>query len=56
MPVVILNGYEEQWTEHVKNTDELTGLIPITMGWSSSGWIKEVINKKPIDQMNFLKN
>ena len=52
MPVVIPNGYEEQWTEQVKNEDELKGLNPILMGWSSSGWIKEEINKKPAYQMN----
>ena len=51
MPVVVPNGYEEQWTEQVKDTDELRGLIPIMMGWSSSGWITEKINKKSIDQM-----
>ena len=55
MPVVIPHGYEEQWTEQVKNTDELKDLIPMMMGWSSSEWIKEEINKKPIDQMSFLK-
>ncbi len=55
MPVVIPNGFEEQWTEQVKNANELRGLIPMMMGWSSSGWIKEEIKKKPIDQMSFFK-
>ena len=53
MPVIVPHGYEEQWTEQVKDADELKGLIPIMMGWSSSGWITEKINKKPNDQMSF---
>ena len=52
MPVIVPDGYEEQWTEQVKDTSELEGLIPIMMGWSSSGWTLEEINKKPTDQMN----
>ena len=52
MPVIIPNGFEEQWTEQVKDADELKGLIPIMMGWSSSGWITEEFTKKPNDQMN----
>ena len=53
MPVIVPNGYEEQWTEQVKGAYELKGLIPFMMGWSSSGWIKEEINKKPNDQLSF---
>tara|TARA_B100000902_G_C27204101_1_gene860639 strand:+ start:163 stop:801 length:639 start_codon:yes stop_codon:yes gene_type:complete len=52
MPVVVPNGYEEQWTEQIKDADELKGLIPIMKGWSSSGWIKEEMNKKPDNQLN----
>ena len=52
MPVIVPCGYEEQWTEQVKHADELKGLIPNMMGWSSSGWIREKINKDPIEQMN----
>ena len=52
MPVIIPYEYEEQWIKQVKNADELKGLIPIMMEWSSSGWITEEINKKPSDQMN----
>ena len=52
MPVIIPDGFEEQWTEQVKDSSELKGLIPIMMGWSSSGWILEEINKKPTNQMN----
>ena len=52
MPVVIPDGFEEKWTEQVKDSSELKGLIPIMMGWSSSGWILEEINKKPTNQMN----
>ena len=52
MPVIVPDGYEEKWTEQIKNSDELKRLIPILKGWSSSGWIKEEINKKRIDQMS----
>jgi len=51
MPVVVPDGYEEQWTEQVKDVDELKSLIPIKMGWSSTGWIIEEINKKPSNQL-----
>ena len=52
MPVVVPDGFEEQWTEQVKDASELKALIPIMMGWLSSGWIKEEINKKNKVQMN----
>jgi len=52
MPVVIPEGYEEQWTEQVKDPHELKGLLPIMMSWSSKGWIKEEVNNKSKDQMN----
>ena len=52
MPVIIPNGYEEQWTEQVKNADELKGLLPIMMGWSPEGWVVEEVIKKPTDQMS----
>ena len=52
MPVIVPDGYEEQWTEQVKDAHELKGLIPIMLGWSSSGWIKEEINIKHSDQLN----
>ena len=52
MPVVVPDGYEEQWTEQVKDADELKGLLPIMMSWSPDGWFVEEINKKPIDQMS----
>ena len=51
MPVVVPDGYEKQWTEQVKDADELKGLLPIMIGWSSTGWTIEEINKKPFDQM-----
>tara|TARA_B100000963_G_scaffold78508_1_gene66511 strand:+ start:6447 stop:7085 length:639 start_codon:yes stop_codon:yes gene_type:complete len=51
MPVVVPDGYEEQWTEHVKDAAELKGLIPIMMGWSPDGWVLEKINKKLNNQM-----
>ena len=52
MPVVVPNGYEVQWTEQVKDHYELQRLIPIMRGWSTSGWVIEEINKKPLEQMN----
>mgnify|MGYP000727462785 FL=1 len=51
MPVVIPNGYEEKWTEQVKNVDELKGLLSIMKSWSPDGWIVEEVNKKT-DQMS----
>ena len=52
MPVVVPDGFEEQWTDQVKDSSELKGLIPMIMGWSSSGWTLEEINKKHNDQIN----
>tara|TARA_B100000886_G_scaffold332771_1_gene285876 strand:+ start:226 stop:864 length:639 start_codon:yes stop_codon:yes gene_type:complete len=51
MPVVVPNGYEEQWTKQVKDSYELKALVPIMMGWSSEGWVSEKINKKQKEQM-----
>ena len=52
MPVVVPNGCEEQWTEQVKDADELKGLLPIMMGWSSNGWVVEEAIKKNSNQMS----
>ena len=52
MPVIVPDGYEEQWTGHIKDTNELRGLLPILMGWSPYGWIVEDINKKESYQMS----
>ena len=52
MPVIVPDGLEEKWTEQVKDSFELKGLIPIMKGWSSSGWILEKINKEPNNQLN----
>ena len=52
MPVVVPYGYEEQWTEQVKDADELKGLLPIMIGWSPDGWVSEEVNKKQNDQMS----
>ena len=52
MPVVVPDGYEEEWTEQVKDADELKGLLPIIMGWSPQGWIVEEVNKKITDQIS----
>ena len=50
MPVVVPDGYEEQWTEQVKDADELKGLLPIMMGWSPDGWVLEDLKKKETEQ------
>ena len=50
MPVIVPNGLEEQWTEQVKDNDELNGLLPIMMGWSPNGWLVENFNKKETNQ------
>ena len=52
MPVIVPNGYEQYWTESVKEANELKSLISIIKGCSSSGWIAEEINKKNIEQIN----
>ena len=51
MPVVVPNGYEEEWTEQVKDSDELKGLLPIMMGWSSDGWLAEKVIRETSNQM-----
>ena len=52
MPVIIPNGYEEEWTEQVKDTNKLKVLIPIMKCWSPDGWVVEEINKKSNFQMS----
>ena len=52
MPVIVPNGFEEQWTEQVKDADELKGLFPIMTGWSPDGWLLEEVKKKGTDQMS----
>ena len=52
MPVVVPNGYEEKWTEQVKDSYELKGLASIMLSWSPEGWVSEEVNKRKIDQMN----
>ena len=52
MPVVVPNGYEEQWTDQVKDADELKGLYPLLKGWSSDGWVVENIYTKETNQMS----
>ena len=52
MPVVIPDGIEEQWTENIKDKDELKGLNPIMIGWSPEDWLAEELNESPLRQMN----
>ena len=51
MPIVVPNGYEEKWTEQVKDPDKLKGLLPILMGWSPDGWLVEDVNEKDTHQI-----
>ena len=52
MPVVIPDGIEEQWTENIKDKDELKGLNPVMIGWSPEDWLAEELNESPLRQMN----
>ena len=52
MPVVVPDGYEEQWIEQIKDTYELKVLFPIMKGWSSAGWVVEEVNKRNTNQMS----
>ena len=52
MPVVVPNGYEEKWTEQVKDSDELKDLASIMLSWSPEGWVSEEVNERKIDQIN----
>ena len=52
MPVVIPEGIEEQWTENIKDNDELKRLLPIMRGWSPEDWLIEELNKSPTFQMS----
>ena len=52
MPVVVPNGFEEQWTEQAKYLYELKDLLPITIGWSPKGWVLEEVEKKQLGQMS----
>ncbi len=52
MPVVVPNGYEEQWIEQVKDSAQLKGLLPIMKGWSTDGWLVEEVNKKSTAQLS----
>ena len=52
MPVVVPNGLEEQWTEQVKDTFELNGLLPIMMGWPPAGWLVEHLDKGETNQIS----
>ena len=52
MPIVVPNGYEEQWTEQIKEADKLKSLLAIMITWPPVGWIVEEINKKETDQLS----
>ena len=52
MPVIVPNGYEEQWTEQVKNANALKRLLTIMMSCSTDGWLVEDQRKKETNQMS----
>jgi len=52
MPVIVPNGYEEQWTKQVKDSHELKLLIPIMMSYPFDGWLVEAIKNKKTNQMS----
>ena len=52
MPVVVPEGYEEQWIDQVQDVNELKGLLPILIGWSSDGWLVEDSKNKATNQMS----
>ena len=52
MPVVVPDGYEEQWTEQIKDYDELKVLLSLMTCWSPEGWLSEDLNKKQTDQIS----
>ncbi len=52
MPVIIPDGIEEQWTENIKDSDELRGLIPIMMTWSPEDWIVEKTFNSTLNQLS----
>ena len=52
MPVIIPRGLEEEWTENVKDSGGLKGLIPIMMPWSPEDWILEDVNNSPLSQLS----
>ena len=52
MPVVIPDGYEEKWTEHVKDSYNLKDLKLMISGWSPNGWISEDVNKLKNNQIS----
>ncbi len=52
MPVVIPAGIEEQWTENVKDSNELKGLFPLMKEWSPDDWLIEELNKSTTSQLS----
>ena len=52
MPVIVPNGFEEQWIEQVKDANELKGLFPIMMSWPPYDWLVEDVNKRQTDQIS----
>ena len=52
MPIIVPDGYEEQWTGQVEDAYELKGLLLIVMSWSPDGWLVEDLKKKEADQIS----
>ena len=55
MPVIVPIGYEEEWTEQVKNLEKLKGLLRMAADWSPVGWVSEGISKKQPKQMELFR-
>ncbi len=51
MPVIVPNGYEEEWIEPVKDPNKLNDLLKIMISWTPDGWIVEDKNKTETKQI-----
>ncbi|WP_320677590.1 SOS response-associated peptidase [Prochlorococcus sp. MIT 1300] len=52
MPVVIPDGFEEEWIESVKDLTGLKALHPFLKGWNHYDWMAEPILKTPTSQLS----
>ena len=50
--MIVPTGSEEQWTEQVKDADEIRGVFAIMMSWSTDVWLVEDVKKKETEQMS----
>ena len=52
MPVIIPNGFEEDWIASIKSQDDLRALEPLLKGWSPDEWSAEALIKSKASQMS----